>query len=199
MFHTYIRATTGTEIDFDRASFLMDRDLLQEAIDAIERERNVKPQPDLTERAQWVWDRYCKLHAKKYAQAFIPDVDPHWDQPSPPLGRMFRTDILTATGTVVNFDRASSLMDQDLLQEAINAMQHERDTNPRSDAVYDAQGVWGRYCDLHFEKYGEEFIPDSVEGWGQEAVTASETGPEQADDPEFDPKYMRVLRLPDQT
>ncbi len=35
MFHTYVRATSGNTVDFDRATFLMDRDLLGATLDAL--------------------------------------------------------------------------------------------------------------------------------------------------------------------
>ena len=43
MFHNYVLASSGTVVDFDRASFLMNRDLLQEAIDAMRHERATCP------------------------------------------------------------------------------------------------------------------------------------------------------------
>ena len=46
---------------------------------------------------------------------------------------MSRIYVLAGSGTVVDFDSASLLMDKDLLQQTINAMQHERDHEPRWD------------------------------------------------------------------
>ena len=40
MFHTYVVAESGTVVDFDRASFLMDRELLEASIAARDHERN---------------------------------------------------------------------------------------------------------------------------------------------------------------
>ncbi|MDW6020240.1 hypothetical protein SAZ10_00525 [Mesorhizobium sp. BAC0120] len=99
MFHTYICASSGNVVDFDRASFLMDRDLLNEAMQTLmcegvsgreDLDRDTfKPTvgahevpnrpPTVDSRAQLVWNRYCKLHAEKYGSSFTPDDDPHWD------------------------------------------------------------------------------------------------------------------------
>jgi hypothetical protein len=79
MFHTYVLAACGKNVDFDRASFLMDRDLLQQSIDAMTHEQTSEPRWDTTRRAQWVWDHYCARHAETYGESFRPDVDPCWD------------------------------------------------------------------------------------------------------------------------
>ena len=99
MFHTYIRTSSGNVVDFDRASFLMDRDLLNEALRALMRE-SVRDWNDfdretfkralgaddvphrlstVDSRAQLVWVEYCELHEEKYGSPFTPDADPHWD------------------------------------------------------------------------------------------------------------------------
>ena len=70
MFHTYITASSGAKIDIDRASFVMDLELFQDALDA---EGSAK---------QRVWDLYCRLHKERYGGPFTPDVDPEWDQPT---------------------------------------------------------------------------------------------------------------------
>lgn len=80
MFHTYIRAASGAAVDFDRASFLMDKELLASAIEAMSTERDTCPRPDATYDAQWVWEEYCERHHETYGQPFVPDVDPAWDQ-----------------------------------------------------------------------------------------------------------------------
>jgi len=96
MFHTYIRASSGNVVDIDRASFLMDRDLLSDALrilmsesardrDTFDRQTfkqtlGVDEAPNrLDGSAQLVWDKYCKLHEEKYGGPFTPDGDPHWD------------------------------------------------------------------------------------------------------------------------
>jgi len=56
MFHTYIRAASGNRVDIDRASFLMDRELFETAIEAMRLERDTCPRPDPSYGAQWVWD-----------------------------------------------------------------------------------------------------------------------------------------------
>jgi hypothetical protein len=65
---------------------------------------------------------------------------------------MFHTHVLTVANRpdggkkAVDFDRASFLMDKDLLKQSIEAMEHERDYNPRHDASYGAQWVLDYYC-----------------------------------------------------
>jgi hypothetical protein len=89
MFHTCVLAFSGTVVDFDRASFLMDKDLLQQSLDAMRHEQATAPRHDANYGAQWVWDDYCQRHWEKYGEAFAPSVVPHWDsgrlsdEPSP--------------------------------------------------------------------------------------------------------------------
>ena len=80
MFHTYVRAISGNVIDIDRASFLMDRDLFDDAINAMRQEQATCPRPDANYGAQWVWDYYCQRHRERYGDAFTPDIDPEWDR-----------------------------------------------------------------------------------------------------------------------
>jgi hypothetical protein len=80
MFHTYILAHSGNEVDFDRASFLMDEELLDQSIQAMKRERDFHPQSDTTYGAQWVWDHYCGLHQERYGTGFVPNINPRWDR-----------------------------------------------------------------------------------------------------------------------
>jgi hypothetical protein len=85
MFHTYVltaapRPGGGKKcVDFDRASFLMDKELLQRSLDAMKDERDNRPRWDADYGAQWVWDYYCERHHEKFGEPFIPDVDPNWD------------------------------------------------------------------------------------------------------------------------
>ena len=94
MFHTYITASSGRRVDFDRASYLMDGELFGEA------HRNlIKTMccgdrfspfdvamyeqfhfPTIEAKANRVWRVYCRLHQEKYDCEFTPDVDPAWDQ-----------------------------------------------------------------------------------------------------------------------
>lgn len=83
MFHTYVQAQCGNEVDFDRASFLMDRDLLDASLEAMRHERDLQPRWDAKNSAQWVWNDYCARHCEKYGERFVPDNDPTWDQPEP--------------------------------------------------------------------------------------------------------------------
>ena len=79
MFHTYVLAFTRNVVDFDRASFLMDKDLLQASLDAMKHEQTTSPRWDADYGAQWVWDHYCELHFKRHGEPFGPQVIPHWD------------------------------------------------------------------------------------------------------------------------
>jgi hypothetical protein len=77
--------------------------------------------------------------------------------------------VLAFSGNVVEFDRASYLMDRDLLDQTIRAMRHEQTTCPRWDARYDEQWVWGYYWERHLEHYGEPFMPNVNPNWDREA------------------------------
>ena len=79
MFHTYVLAGSGKVVDFDRASFLMDRDLLAESIEAMREEETTAPRYDARYGAQWVWDDYCERHYETYGEFFVPDINPNWD------------------------------------------------------------------------------------------------------------------------
>lgn len=83
MFHTYVLAQSGNQVDFDRASFLMDPDLLKASIEVMCRERDTCPRWDAIYDAQWVWEHYCEQHFETYGEYFVPDIDPTWDQPVP--------------------------------------------------------------------------------------------------------------------
>ena len=78
---------------------------------------------------------------------------------------MFHDEVLAAEGHMVDFHRASVLMDRDLLSESLRAMMRERNTSLRWDAVYGAQWVWEDYCGRHFDRYGEPFGPDVNPDW----------------------------------
>jgi hypothetical protein len=79
MSRTYVLGARASVIDFDRASFRMDRELLHRSIYAMRRERDICPRPDARYGPQWVWDYYCGRHWEKYGEDFAPNVDPHWD------------------------------------------------------------------------------------------------------------------------
>ena len=66
-------------IDFDRASFLMDQDLLAAAKKAMHEEQTFAPRHDARYVAQWIWDYYCQRHLEKYGKSFVPDINPDWD------------------------------------------------------------------------------------------------------------------------
>jgi len=91
MFHTYVKASSGRQIDIDRARYLMDDALF----DAAHRDLIKKISPngfnpfdeatatrcgyDRQWRATRVWHHYCRLHKAKYGEPFEPDVNPEWD------------------------------------------------------------------------------------------------------------------------
>jgi hypothetical protein len=83
VFHTSVLAASGTPVDFDRASFLMDKDLLQASLDEMRREQAEEPRHDANYGAQWVWDFYCERHRERHGEPFGPDVTPGWDRPAP--------------------------------------------------------------------------------------------------------------------
>jgi hypothetical protein len=81
MFHTYVLGH-HKPVDFDRASYLMDKELLKQALDALEAEKNGKNDPPIksnSDAAQFVWDYYVNRHFEKYGESFAPNADPHWD------------------------------------------------------------------------------------------------------------------------
>jgi hypothetical protein len=104
---------------------------------------------------------------------------------------MFHTYILTASKNVVDFDRASFLMDRDLLAKTLRAMALERDTNPRWDAVYDAQWAWDHYCERHLETYGEYFAPDVLPDWDRE----NDRPPAPSEPVDLGPNPEQFLRI----
>lgn len=101
MFHTYVTASSGRKIDVDRAWYLMDKGLLDEAraralrdeIDSNDEwKRETKrlglPGHDRlpfneTVRAwnllRLTWSLYCDLHEAKYGEPFEPDHSLSWD------------------------------------------------------------------------------------------------------------------------
>jgi hypothetical protein len=78
MFHTYVLSGCNTQVDIDRAAFLMDHDLWEQAQYDMQQEKKHPTRRDATYDAQWVWDHYCSLHFKKYQVSFQPDCDPDW-------------------------------------------------------------------------------------------------------------------------
>ncbi|MQX36291.1 hypothetical protein [Roseospira navarrensis] len=64
MFHTYVTNARGVAIDIDRARFLADTDLWNEAVDRCSARGETAAQP--------VWDAYCALHAEAYGAPFPP-------------------------------------------------------------------------------------------------------------------------------
>jgi hypothetical protein len=84
VFNRTIEASSGTLVDFDRASLLMDKELFQRAFDAIRNDRDNCPPWDMSFcGAQRVWDSYCQRHLGRYRKPFAPDVTPGWGEPPP--------------------------------------------------------------------------------------------------------------------
>jgi len=80
MFHTYVATRSGKSVDIDRASFLMDKQLFQQALNVA---MDGCSEPSSQKRSpvpQGVWNSYCAMHRAKYGTDFEPDVDPDWDQ-----------------------------------------------------------------------------------------------------------------------
>lgn len=85
MFHRYV-THNGHQIDYDRASWLMDKETFDEAVRSVPNytefdeavaARNgwaLPPKLSASERLQAVWNAYCNLHARKYGEPFNPDV-----------------------------------------------------------------------------------------------------------------------------
>jgi hypothetical protein len=86
MFDTHILATSGTVIDFDCTAPLMDKDLLQQARDAMRDERDNRPRSEIAYSAQWLWDYYCERHYERHGDWFGPDVIPGWHNFPMPAG-----------------------------------------------------------------------------------------------------------------
>jgi hypothetical protein len=171
MFHTYVLAQSGTTVDIDRASFLMDPDLWQDTRDAL---RKVKPRPSTP--AQWAWDYYCRRHIETYKEPFGPDVIPGWDQPSPPLPEkpIDRERALPPVIRVIEppfFDvyRPELMMDRNLWQETVDA-RRKVDPPPSSPEEW-AMEYYGLLLDAkHAKKYHEVRMMDP-DDW-REAVDA---------------------------
>lgn len=88
MFHRYVNHN-GQEIDYDRASWLMDRTAFSEAIDRLPAALGVDEFDIATakrmkcatasakspaEELQTLWNLYCEEHERKCGQPFNPDV-----------------------------------------------------------------------------------------------------------------------------
>jgi len=74
----YVSRYAKGAVDFDRASVLMNKELLKESEAARDFERDNCPRPDADYGVQWIWDYYCERHYEHYGQAFEPDINPDW-------------------------------------------------------------------------------------------------------------------------
>jgi len=214
MFFTYVRAATGSLIEFERALLVMEGELVDAVIESSRSEAENCLSLDATAVAQSIWDDYCKRHREKFGESFAPDVIPDWQppikvprslpaNPDAPIrviaaiaiqlgfdisdevhrsGRVpiFHTYVVAATGTVVDFDRAFFLMNRELLDEAMAALRHERDSVSESDIARDAQWVWEDYCQRHRDHYGTPFGPDIIPGWDHPSKPDSLARPQES-------------------
>jgi hypothetical protein len=106
---------------------------------------------------------------------------------------MFHTYVLAHSGNVVDFGRASLLMDRNLLAKSIRAMIREQNTCPRWDAHYGAQWVWDYYCQRHYERFGIFFVPNVDPSWDRRKAAAVAPQNPQPPDP-LECSAIRVLR-----
>jgi len=87
MFHRYVEHE-GQKIDYDRASWLMDKETFQNALKTLDStlgrtpfdlataERmgcKIKP-VSVQDELQALWDSYCVFHERKFGRRFNPDV-----------------------------------------------------------------------------------------------------------------------------
>lgn len=97
MFHRYVMTSSGRHVDFDRAAWLMDRGLLDEAAEWVEKNwKDIEADYNLgnkimfgkaarersftdSHRLELLWGRYCDLHYEKYDEPFEPDQSLSWD------------------------------------------------------------------------------------------------------------------------
>ena len=83
MFHTYVTAFHGGRVDMDRAQFLMDKELVRDAIDLVESNRPAEDDRGEDDRTldeeQAIWTAYSRAHREKYGADFRPDADATWD------------------------------------------------------------------------------------------------------------------------
>jgi hypothetical protein len=73
----YVVAKCGEQVHFGWASFLMDRDLLDEALTATKHVMEQK-------RPEAAWRNYCAAHLLRHGEPFFCDVTPDWRESMPP-------------------------------------------------------------------------------------------------------------------
>ena len=103
MFHRYVTASSGRQVDYDRAVWLMDRELLSQATEMARADQEYTNDPDgfdmaihrrmcedsgqacdtvpLPDKAlhEYIWSHYVRLHRRKYHRPFEPDVSLSWE------------------------------------------------------------------------------------------------------------------------
>ena len=78
MFHTYVTGTHGKAVDMGRAQFLMDKELIRDAVAWVEANPGSADAADPGQH-QAIWADYCRRQRDKYGEGFRPDLDPAWD------------------------------------------------------------------------------------------------------------------------
>jgi hypothetical protein len=73
--------------------------------------------------------------------------------------------IVSSASRFIDFDRASYLMDQGLLQQARRKHIRDMTENRQPDAIYGLGYIWALYCEYHHKKYGTPFEPDVSLTW----------------------------------
>lgn len=82
MSRDFVLAWSGRSFLIEKATFLMDKDLLRRAKSVMEEERRNSQRWDAEYGPQWIWDWYCERHLEKYGVPFGPNVNPRWDCPA---------------------------------------------------------------------------------------------------------------------
>lgn len=94
MFHTYVLASCGNHVDIDRALWLADAAIVDEALaradDLIKSHKatpfdlavstRMKHKPSQPKRADVFWSIYCSMHLDAHGEPFPPDINPQWDK-----------------------------------------------------------------------------------------------------------------------
>jgi hypothetical protein len=86
MFHVYVLTAAPRPdgrgrktVDMGRAQFLMDKELLREAIDHMDKQWPALKAGGGSSKEQGIWEVYCAKHHDKYGEHFRPHVDTNWE------------------------------------------------------------------------------------------------------------------------
>ena len=84
MFHRYVTTKDGKAMDFDRALYMADKNLMAEASDVLPESMGDNTFDKFIQMrmcfatpldvVQRYYDEYCRLHQEKYGEPFNPDV-----------------------------------------------------------------------------------------------------------------------------